>query len=168
MNKGFFIALAGGIFFGLLSLYAVRKYVESQVSEVTEVVIATADIAAGAEISAQQVAVVKYPKNLAPLETVADRQEVIHRVALTDIPARLPILKRQLAAPAGGSDSFEPDSLNAMAWEKSAAAKSARRRSPRRAAAQSAQPAVTAPPVKTGPVIELIEGAKRTRIETRP
>jgi pilus assembly protein CpaB len=104
MNKRFLIALAGAFFFGFLSILAARNYMQSRVQEqraqeMTDVVIATSDIAIGTEIAPQQVAIVKYPKSLLSPEAMVDKKEVISRVTVSEIPAKTPILKRQLASP---------------------------------------------------------------------
>src|SRR5581483_2879810 len=104
MNKRFLIALAGAFFFGFLSILAARNYMQSRVQEqraqeLTDVVIATSDIPIGTEIGPQQIAVVKYPKTLLSPEAMINKQEVISRVTISEIPAKTPILKRQLASP---------------------------------------------------------------------
>jgi pilus assembly protein CpaB len=104
MNKRFLIALAGALFFGFLSILAARNYMQSRVQEqraqeMTDVIIATADIPIGTEIGPQQVAIVKYPKSLLSPEAMINKQEVISRVTISEIPAKTPILKRQLASP---------------------------------------------------------------------
>ncbi|MCI0337241.1 MAG: Flp pilus assembly protein CpaB [Acidobacteria bacterium] len=102
MNRRFLLALAGAVFFGLLSIYAAQIYLRKQVAserakDETEVVIATTDIPLGTQISELQIAVVRYPKKILPEKTLVRREEVLGRVAVVDISAKTPILEKQLA-----------------------------------------------------------------------
>jgi pilus assembly protein CpaB len=104
MNRRFLLALAGAVFFGLLSILAAKSYIQNKAnqqraSEETEVVIATMDIPIGSEIGADQIAVVKYPKRLLPAEAIIKREEVVSRISVSAIPAKTPILTRYLASP---------------------------------------------------------------------
>ncbi len=104
MNRRFLLALAGAGFFGLLSILAAKSYIQNKANqqraqEETEVVIATADIPIGTEISADQIAVVKYPKRLLSAEAIIKREEVLSRVTVAEVAAKTPILTRYLASP---------------------------------------------------------------------
>ena len=104
MNRRFLLALAGAGFFGLLSILAAKSYIQNKANqqraqEETEVVIATTDIPIGTEISADQIAVVKYPKRLLSAEAIIKREEVLSRVTVAEVAAKTPILTRYLASP---------------------------------------------------------------------
>lgn len=102
MNRRFLLALAGAVFFGLLSIYAAQIYLRNRVTQEisqqeTNVVIAATDIPMGTQINDQQVLVVKYPKKLLPEKAMVRSQEVVGRVSVTNISAKTPILEGQLA-----------------------------------------------------------------------
>jgi pilus assembly protein CpaB len=102
MNKRFLLALAGAVFFGLVSIYAAKFYLEQRVTQAklqqeTGVVIASTDIPLGTKIEAQHITVVRYPKELLPDQAMVQESEVIGRVSIADIPARTPVLGRQLS-----------------------------------------------------------------------
>lgn len=102
MNRRFLLALAGAVFFGLLSIYAAQIYLRNRVNQEisqqeTNVVIATTDIPLGTKIEETQIQVVPYPKKLLPEKAMIRRDEVIGRVAVTDITAKTPIIDRQLS-----------------------------------------------------------------------
>ncbi len=102
MNRRFLLALAGAVFFGLLSIYAAQIYLKNRVNQEisqqeTNVVIATTDIPLGTKIEETQIQVVPYPKKLLPEKAMIRREEVLGRVAVMDIPARVPIIDRQLS-----------------------------------------------------------------------
>ena len=102
MNKRFLLALAGAVFFGLVSIYAAKFYLEQRVTQAklqqeTGVVIASTDIPLGTKIEAQHITVVRYPKELLPDQAMVQENEVIGRVSIADIPARTPVLGRQLS-----------------------------------------------------------------------
>ncbi len=102
MNRRFLLALAGAVFFGLLSIYAAQIYLRNRVNQEisqqeTNVVIATTDIPLGTKIEETQIQVVPYPKKLLPEKAMIRREEVIGRVAVTDITAKTPIIDRQLS-----------------------------------------------------------------------
>ncbi|HKX26518.1 MAG TPA: Flp pilus assembly protein CpaB [Blastocatellia bacterium] len=108
MNRRFLLALAGAIFFGVVSIYAAKIYLVKQVNvrfseqtaqQETEVVMAAVDIPLGSKIEESQISVNKYPKRLLPEGPVLKREEVIGRVAMAEITARTPILERQLSIP---------------------------------------------------------------------
>ncbi|MBI1765739.1 MAG: Flp pilus assembly protein CpaB [Acidobacteria bacterium] len=116
MDRRFWIAVIGALCFGLLLTQAVRRYLQTSIQarsaeELTEVVVALSDIPLGSEINPQQIGLAKYPKSLLSPESVFERHAVVHRVALTEIPALTPVLKRQLAAlgtPVGLSGLLKP------------------------------------------------------------
>jgi pilus assembly protein CpaB len=102
MNRRFLLALAGAVFFGLLSIYAAQIYLKNRVTQEisqqeTNVIIATTDIPIGSQIGDQQIAVVKYPKKLLPEKAMVKIDEVRGRVTVTNIAAKTPILDSQLA-----------------------------------------------------------------------
>ncbi len=102
MNRRFLLALAGAVFFGLLSIYAASIYLKKQVDtemaqQETNIVIATADIPLGTQITDQQIAIARYPKKLLPEKAMVKLEEVRGRVSVMDISAKTPILDRQLA-----------------------------------------------------------------------
>lgn len=104
MDRRFWIAVAGALCCGLLLMQAVQHYLQTRLNEqqtqvLTEVVIALEDIPLGTEIRSHQVSLVKYPKNLLSPEFVFEKQLVIKRVAVTEIPALTPVLNRYLAVP---------------------------------------------------------------------
>jgi pilus assembly protein CpaB len=104
MNKRFVIALVGAAVFGLLAILVAQNYLQQQIREkaqqdVTQVVIATADIPIGTTIAAQQVRTENYPRSLIPEGALTKTEAVVERVAITDIAAKTPILARYLAAP---------------------------------------------------------------------
>jgi pilus assembly protein CpaB len=102
MNKRFLLALAGAVFFGLVSIYAAKFYLERRVQQVkseqeTGVVIAATDIPLGTRIEAQHITLVRYPNELVPDQAMVQESEVLGRVSIGDIPAKTPVLSRQLA-----------------------------------------------------------------------
>ncbi len=102
MNRRFLLALAGAVFFGLLSIYAAQIYLRNRVTQEisqqeTNVVIATTDIPIGTQIGDQQIAVVKYPKKLLPEKAMVKLDEVRGRVTVAPISAKTPVLDGQLA-----------------------------------------------------------------------
>lgn len=104
MDRRFWMAVAGALCCGLLLTRATQHYLQTTLTarsaeELTEVVVALADIPLGSEIEPGQVGLVKYPKNLISSESVFDKQMVVRRVALAEIPALTPVLNRHLAAP---------------------------------------------------------------------
>ncbi len=104
MDRRFWIAVAGALCCGLLLTQALRHYLQTSLAkrsaeELTEVVVALADIPLGSEIGPEQVGLVKYPKSLISSESVFDKQTVVRRVAVAEIPALMPVLNRHLAAP---------------------------------------------------------------------
>ena len=104
MDKRFWIAVAGALCCGLLMTRAIQHYLQTTLNErsaeeLTEVVVALADIPLGSEIGPEQVGLVKYPKHLISPESVFDKQTVVRRVAVAEIPALSPVLNRHLALP---------------------------------------------------------------------
>jgi pilus assembly protein CpaB len=104
MDRRFWIAVAGALCCGLLLTLALQHYLQTTLNkrsaeELTEIVFALSDIPVGSEIGSAQVGLVKYPKNLISSESVFDKQAVVRRVALAEIPALTPVLNRHLAAP---------------------------------------------------------------------
>lgn len=104
MDRRFWMAVVGALCCGLLLTQAVRQYLQTSLAkrsaeELTEVVVALSDISLGSEISPEQVGLVKYPKSLISSESVFDKQTVVRRVAVAEIPALTPVLNRHLAAP---------------------------------------------------------------------
>jgi len=102
MNRRFLIALAGAVVFGLLAIYLAQIYVSQRVTreiaeQETNVVIATADIPIGTQINPQQVAVVKFKRNLVPDGAMLKKEEVVGRVSYSDISAKTVVLAKQLA-----------------------------------------------------------------------
>lgn len=102
MNRRFLLALAGAVFFGLLSIYAAKVYLQNRVTQEisqqeTNVIIATTDIPIGTQIGEQQIAVVKYPKKLLPEKAMVKIEEVRGRVTVSSIAAKTPVLDTQLA-----------------------------------------------------------------------
>ncbi len=104
MDRRFWMAVAGALCCGLLLTQATRQYLqtrlnEQQGEELTEVVVALSDIPLGSEIGPEQVGLVKYPKHLLSPESVFEKQAVLRRVVVAEIPALMPVLSRHLAAP---------------------------------------------------------------------
>lgn len=104
MDRRFWMAVVGALCCGLLLTQAVRQYLQTSLAkrsaeELTEVVVALSDIPLGSEISPEQVGLVKYPKSLISSESVFEKQTVVRRVAVAEIPALTPVLNRYLAAP---------------------------------------------------------------------
>jgi pilus assembly protein CpaB len=102
MNKRFLLALAGAVFFGLVSIYAAKIYLEKRVDiakqkEETDVVIAVTDIPLGTKIEPQHIMVVRYPNELVPNQAMVQENEVLGRVTITDVSAKTPMLSRHLA-----------------------------------------------------------------------
>lgn len=102
MNRRFLIALAGAVVFGLLAIFLAQNYVKQRVQQQiaeqeTNVVIATADIPIGTQINPEQVAVVKFKRNLVPDGAMLKKEEVIGRVSYSDISAKTVVLGKQLA-----------------------------------------------------------------------
>ncbi len=121
MNKRFLLALAGAVFFGLISIYAAKFYLEQRVNQTksqqeTVIVIAATDIPLGTKIEPQQVTVVRYPKELLPDQVMVRESEVVGRVSVADIPARTPVLSRQLAGPGSlpGLSGVTPSGMRAV------------------------------------------------------
>jgi pilus assembly protein CpaB len=102
MNKRFLLALAGAVFFGLVSIYAAKFYLENRLNEARVrqelgVVTATVDIPLGTRIEAQHITVKRYPRELLPEQAMMQEAEVLGRVAIVEIPAKTPLLSRHLA-----------------------------------------------------------------------
>ena len=102
MNRRFLLALAGAVFFGLLAIWAAQKYVQTRVDTniaqtQTKVILAKTEIPLGTPINDQHIALVDYPISLKPENAMVKREEVLGRVAYTNIPARTPVLNSQLA-----------------------------------------------------------------------
>ena len=102
MNKRFLLALAGAVFFGLVSIYAAKFYLESRLNQARVrqqqgVVAAAVDIAPGTRIEPQHITVTQYPRELLPEQAMIQQSEVLGRVAIAEIPARMPVLSRYLA-----------------------------------------------------------------------
>ena len=102
MNRRFLLALAGAVFFGLLAIIAANRYLQTRVSQKiaeaeTNVVVAATDIPLGAQITDQHIALIRYPKNLLPQGAMVKKEEVLGRVAYTDIASKTVVLNRQLA-----------------------------------------------------------------------
>ncbi len=102
MNKRFLLALAGAVFFGLVSIYSAKIYLEKRVDiakqkEETDVVIAVTDIPLGTKIEPQHIMVVRYPNELVPNQAMVQENEVLGRVTITDVSAKTPLLSRHLA-----------------------------------------------------------------------
>jgi pilus assembly protein CpaB len=102
MNKRFLLALAGAVFFGLVSIYAAKFYLETRLNQARVrqqqgVVAAAVDIAPGTRIESQHITVTQYPRELLPEQAMIQQSEVLGRVAIAEIPARMPVLSRYLA-----------------------------------------------------------------------
>jgi pilus assembly protein CpaB len=102
MNRRFLLALAGAVFFGLLAIMAAKNYLADRVNKEiaeteTSVIISKTEIPRGTKIGPEHVVVEKYPKRLMPEGAMVRRDEVIGRVAFTDVPAKTLILDKQLA-----------------------------------------------------------------------
>ncbi|MFZ4626775.1 MAG: Flp pilus assembly protein CpaB [Blastocatellia bacterium] len=102
MNKRFLLALAGAVFFGLVSIYAAKFFLESRLNQARVrqqqgVVAAAVDIAPGTRIEPQHITVTQYPRELLPEQAMIQQSEVLGRVAIAEIPARMPVLSRYLA-----------------------------------------------------------------------
>lgn len=102
MNRRFFLALAGAVVFGLLAIFLAQKYVLQKAEQIktqneTTVVVATADIPLGTEITEQQVTLARFDKSLIPEGAILKRDEVVGRVATTDITSKMVILGKQLS-----------------------------------------------------------------------
>jgi pilus assembly protein CpaB len=102
MNRRFLLALAGAVFFGLLAIMAAKNYLSARVSKEieqteTNVVISKTEILRGTKIGPEHIVVERYPKRLLPEGAMVRRDEVIGRVAFTDVPAKTLILDKQLA-----------------------------------------------------------------------
>ena len=102
MNKRFLLALAGAVFFGLVSIYAAKIYLEKRVDiakqkEETDLVIAVTDIPLGTKIEPQHIMVVRYQNELVPNQAMVQENEVLGRVTISDVSAKTPVLSRHLA-----------------------------------------------------------------------
>ncbi|MGH9834696.1 MAG: Flp pilus assembly protein CpaB [Blastocatellia bacterium] len=102
MNRRFLLALAGAIFFGLLAIIAAQSYLKTRVDQKiaeseTNVIIAKTDIPLGAKIGPEHIELVKYPRLLFPEGAMVRKEEVIDRVAYTNISSKTVILNNQLA-----------------------------------------------------------------------
>ena len=102
MNKRFLLALAGAVFFGLVSIYAAKFYLENRLNQARVrqqqgVVAAAVDIAPGTRIEPQHITLTQYPRELLPEQAMIQQSEVLGRVAIAEIPARMPVLSRYLA-----------------------------------------------------------------------
>ncbi|MEP7340912.1 MAG: Flp pilus assembly protein CpaB [Acidobacteriota bacterium] len=102
MNRRFLLALAGAVVFGLLAIYLAQIYITQRAKQIrdaeeTNVVIATGDIPLGTQINPQQVAVVRFKRELVPDGAMLKKEEVVGRVSYSDISAKTVILNKQLA-----------------------------------------------------------------------
>ncbi len=102
MNRRFILALAGAIFFGLMAIWAAQKYVQTRVTKdiaqtKTRVILAKTEIPLGTQIGDQHIQVVDYPIELKPENAMIKKEEVLGRVAYTNISAKTPILSTQLS-----------------------------------------------------------------------
>src|SRR5262245_2042539 len=102
MNRRFLLALAGAVFFGLLAILAAKSYLSARVSKEiaekeTNVVLAKTAIARGDKIRPEHIVIERYPRRLLPEGAIIKKEEVIGRVAFSDIPAKTVIIDKQLA-----------------------------------------------------------------------
>jgi len=105
MNKRFLLALGGAALFGVLAIVVAQRYLQQQADimnrqEEREVVVAQTDIPSGTLISESQVKSQSFQKRYVPERAVLSTKDVVGRVAVMDISAKLPVLSRNLA-PAG-------------------------------------------------------------------
>ena len=119
-NKRLIIALAAAVAFGLIAAVSVSRYLTSAqayTKNLTNVVVAKVEIPMGSRIVPEQLAVVQFPKTVAPDGTfpvIDDR--LIGRVATVRIAVKDPVTESRLApvGAAGGLPSLIPDGYRAM------------------------------------------------------
>ncbi len=102
MNRRFLLAIAGALFFGLLAIIAAQSILKDQVNKKiaeseTPVIVATTEIPLGTKIGEQHIALVKFPKKHVPEGAMVKKEEVLDRVAYTNISPKTVILGNQLA-----------------------------------------------------------------------
>ncbi|CAN5613119.1 Flp pilus assembly protein CpaB [soil metagenome] len=119
-NKRLIIAALAAIAFGLIAAVSVSRYLTSAqayTKNLTNVVVAKVDIPIGSRIIAEQLAVVQFPRNVAPegaFPLIDDK--LIGRVVVTRLSPREPVTENRLApvGAAGGLSSVIPDGYRAM------------------------------------------------------
>ena len=119
-NKRLIIALAAAVAFGLIAAVSVSRYLTSAqayTKNLTNVVVAKVEIPMGSRIVPEQLAIVQFPKTVAPDGTfpvIDDR--LIGRVATVRIAVKDPVTESRLApvGAAGGLPSLIPDGYRAM------------------------------------------------------
>jgi pilus assembly protein CpaB len=104
MNKRFLLALGAAAFCGLLAILVAQQYLQKELDDSRKssdgfIVAAKVDIPAGAKITAEQVKLIPYRRSEIPADAVADLNDVVGRVARTEIPAQTPVLARIVTKP---------------------------------------------------------------------
>ncbi|HEY6120280.1 MAG TPA: Flp pilus assembly protein CpaB [Pyrinomonadaceae bacterium] len=119
-NKRLIIALSAALVFGLIAAFSVSRYLASAAAytkDLSPIVVAKVEIPVGSKIIAEQLAVVQFPRTVAPeggFDAIDER--LIGRVVVARIDPREPITESRLApiGSAGGLSSVIPDGYRAM------------------------------------------------------
>ncbi|MDQ3651448.1 MAG: Flp pilus assembly protein CpaB [Acidobacteriota bacterium] len=118
-NKRFIIALAGAVVFGLIATVAVTRYLanaQAYTKNLGNVVVAKFPIPLGTKITAELLGTTPIPRGSTPEGAFDSTDNVIGRVAITNIGVREPITSSKLAVEgsAGGLSAVIPEGYRAM------------------------------------------------------
>ncbi|HEX4949701.1 MAG TPA: Flp pilus assembly protein CpaB [Blastocatellia bacterium] len=102
MNRRFVLALVASAVFGLLAIWVFRSMLQTAVDKAREgvpnqIVFATTKIPAGTTITPQHVKMVPYSTSSLPEGAIRSTQDVIGKIAQTDLEANLPVRAQNIA-----------------------------------------------------------------------
>jgi pilus assembly protein CpaB len=110
---GALIALVLAVLFGLLAVALASKWMNSRAAPeqsvlkesvpVVRVVVAARELPTGTPLSAENLTMAEWPKSLVPQGAFHDLPAVENRIAVSRIPAGVPIMAAELAAPGSGA-----------------------------------------------------------------
>jgi pilus assembly protein CpaB len=118
-NKRLIIAVTGAIFCGLIATLSVSRYLanaQAYTKSLGSVVVAKVTIPLGSKITAEQVTTAQIPNGSKPEGAFQSIDQVVGRVAITNIGVRDPVTESKLAvagAP-GGLPAVIPEGFRAM------------------------------------------------------
>ncbi|MGB7926049.1 MAG: Flp pilus assembly protein CpaB [Pyrinomonadaceae bacterium] len=118
-NKRFVFVTIGALAFGLLAAVSVSRYLSGAQAygrNLSDVVVAKAEIPLGTKIVADQLTVVQFPKGSTPDGTFESVEKLVGRVAVASFAPREPITESRLApeGTAGGLTAVIPEGYRAM------------------------------------------------------
>ncbi len=117
-NKRLIIALLAAVTFGLIAALSVKQYLQTAqaFNRTRDVVVAKVDIPMGSRIIAEQLIVEQFPEKVTPQGAIGKVDELVGRVAITNIAPRDPVTENKLApvGAMGGLSSVIPEGYRAM------------------------------------------------------